>query len=363
MNIKITLQASIIFFVLLVDSFASDTSSSPIPSEASLNFTQMLQPVPEHAVFKEPGYNVWCGTVAKGDDGQYHLFYSRWKVELGHKAWVTHSEVAHAIGASPFGPFKFSSVIIPPRGKLYWDGDCTHNPTVIRSKGKYYLYYMGNYGDGTYWVNRNNQRIGVAVADKPEGPWTRFDKPLIDISADAESPDAKCVANPSVVERPEGGFLMVYKSVAAKGNAPFFGPVHHLVATSDFPTGPFIKNPNPVFIMKETTFAAEDPFIWYQEGYYRAIVKDMKGVFTNQGTSLAHFESKDGVEWFLSHHTLVSKLNITWETGKSQAVSALERPQIYLENGKLVALLCAVAETVKRDNSYNIQIPLKLTRL
>ena len=47
----------------------------------------------------------------------------------------------------------------------------THNPTVIRARGKYYLYYMGNTGDGSFWSHRNNQRIGVAVADKPEGPW------------------------------------------------------------------------------------------------------------------------------------------------------------------------------------------------
>ena len=48
-----------------------------------------------------------------------------------------------------------------------------------------------------WWVNRNNQRIGVAVADDPNGPWKRFDKPLID-------------AKP---ERRTAGIQMVYKHV------------------------------------------------------------------------------------------------------------------------------------------------------
>ena len=54
-------------------------------------------------------------------------------------------------------------------GAEYWDGMCTHNPTVHKFNGKYYLYYMGNRGDDVLvstpekekinWVHRNNQRI------------------------------------------------------------------------------------------------------------------------------------------------------------------------------------------------------------
>lgn len=39
----------------------------------------------------------------------------------------------------------------------------------MRVGKKYFLYYMGNYGDGAVtgalnWTHRNHQRIGVAVA-------------------------------------------------------------------------------------------------------------------------------------------------------------------------------------------------------
>ena len=170
-----------------LSSRAEDNDSA----DADLDISAMIQPIPRSATFRDPQYDIWCGSMIKGDDGKYHLFYSRWPRKLGHSAWVTNSEVAHAVADHPLGPYKHSDVTLPPRGKEFWDGSCTHNPTVIRSRGKYYLYYVGNTGDGSFWSNRNNQRIGVAVADKPEGPWQRFDKPVLDVSADHDALDAR----------------------------------------------------------------------------------------------------------------------------------------------------------------------------
>ena len=142
-------------------------------------------------------------------------------------AWVTHSEIAHAVSNSPFGPFEFKDIALPVRGSAFWDGMVTHNPTVHFFTGKYYLYYTGNFGDGELtspklnWTHRNNQRIGVAVADNHNGPWKRFDKPIIDISSDTTAHDAQMMANPSVTQMPDGRYLMVYKAVARKRPQPF----------------------------------------------------------------------------------------------------------------------------------------------
>jgi len=73
-------------------------------SPVEYDFNAMLQFVPLTAKWVDPEYNIWCGSEIKGDDGKYHLFYSRWPRNLGHIAWVTHSEVAHAVSDSPFGP-------------------------------------------------------------------------------------------------------------------------------------------------------------------------------------------------------------------------------------------------------------------
>jgi predicted GH43/DUF377 family glycosyl hydrolase len=333
------------------------------PGELDIN--AMLRPVPTTAKFINDTSYIWCGTLIKSHiDQKYHLFYSRWPRKHGMAAWVTKSEVAHAVSDSPFGPFKFRDIALPVRGSNYWDGMVTHNPTVHFYNGKYYLYYTGNYGDGKItgtqlnWTHRNHQRIGVAVADNPNGPWKRFDKPIIDVSKDTTAADAQMMANPSVTKMRDGRYLMVYKAVARKRPQPFGGPVVHLTAIADKPEGSFVKQYKPIFTAANVDFPAEDPFVWYQDNCYYAIVKDMKGSFTTAGRSLVLFYSLDGLDWKLAKHPLVSDLTIKWEDGTIKKLEALERPQLFFENGKMVALLCAVNETL--GHSYNVQIPLKM---
>ena len=346
--------------ILLVCSSNAQTNIPP----GELNLQPMLQPIPLPAKFINDTSFIWCGTMVKSHiDQKYHLFYSRWPRKLGMNAWVTHSEVAHAVSDSPFGPFEYKSIALPVRGKEYWDGLVTHNPTVHFYNGKYYLYYTGNTGDGIAmksqlnFSHRNNQRIGVAIADNPNGPWKRFDKPIVDASPDSTAHDAQMIANPSVTKMPDGRYMMVYKAVAKRKPQPFGGPVVHLTAIAIRPDGPFVKQNKPIFTVENVDFPAEDPFVWYQDNCYYAIVKDMKGSFTNAGRSLVLFYSIDGLDWKLAKHPLVSALNIKWEDGTTQKLEALERPQLFFENGMMIALLCAVNVTI--EHSYNVQIPLK----
>ncbi|HSI83555.1 MAG: glycoside hydrolase family protein [Candidatus Methylacidiphilales bacterium] len=360
------------------------------------DFHTLLCPVPAAARFEDPEYFIWCGTAVRGDDGRCHMYYSRWPRRLGFHAWVSHSEVAYAVADSPFGPWRHAGLALPARSGQYWDGDCTHNPTVLRAEedGRYYLYYMGNRGDGVAtpgqlnWTHRNNQRIGVAVADQPEGPWRRFDAPIIDSTPGFY--DALCCANPSVTARHArhgGGYLMVYKAVNDRGAMPFGGPVLHCVALSESPAGPFIKQPQPVFISEGTHFAAEDPFIWRLDEAgaktdadtdaigYRAIVKDMGGYFTGRGRSLALFESTDGLNWNLARCPFVSGTEILWQSEsesaepRRQMLHALERPQLLFADSHAErgchrtpqALFCA-AEALD-GTTFNVQIPLATGRL
>lgn len=328
-----------------------------------LNIGKMIQPIPTTAKFINDTSYIWCGTLVKSHiDHKYHMFYSRWPREYGMEAWVTSSEVAHAIADGPFGPFVHKDVVLPHRGPEYWDGMYTHNPTVHFFSGKYYLYYTGNFGDGIMtspqlnWTHRNNQRIGVAIAEDPNGPWQRFDQPIIDVSTDSTAHDALMVANPSVTQMPDGRFLMVYKAVAKQRPQPFGGPVVHLTAIANKPEGPFVKQNSPIFTAENVDFPAEDPYIWYQDNIYYAIVKDMQGAFSNAGQSLALFTSQDGVDWQLAPHPLVSDLSLKWEDGTKQKFIRLERPQLFFEDGVMRALLVAVNEAP--EHSYNIQIPL-----
>ncbi|MEM6692215.1 MAG: glycoside hydrolase family protein, partial [Planctomycetota bacterium] len=290
--------------------------------QVEYDFPAMMQPIPRKAVFRSEEFDIWGGSPVKGDDGNYHLYYSRWPHELGHGAWVSHSEIAHAVSKSPFGPWEFHDVALPARGVSYWDGSCTHNPTVLKIRGRYYLYYMGNRGNGRVekpfnWQHRNNQRIGVAVAQSPDGPWERFDEPVIDISDDPEAVDALCVSNPAIAVRPEGGVLMIYKTVAKEYELPSGGPVGLGVATADNPAGPFLKLDAKPFAVEGERFAAEDPYIWRGEDRYWAIVKDRNGHFTGiKGFTLALFDSADGLVWSPSKNLLVAEPGFRWKDGQ-----------------------------------------------
>jgi hypothetical protein len=342
------------------------TTNSPTAETTDTpDLSQWIQPLRETSVFSDPDFNIWCGSVVEGDDGKFHMFYSRWPRANGHLAWVTHSEIARAVSDSPFGPFRHAEVVLPDRDRKFWDGACTHNPTVVRIGEKFYLYYMGNTGDrapteGLNWQHRNNQRIGVAVADRPEGPWTRFDQPLIDISSDPQAHDALATNNPTVIARPGGGVLMIYKAVAKRGKLPFGGPVVHLAATAESPLGPFTKQPQPIFTGNGQFFAAEDPFLWHDGRRYLAIVKDMGGFFTGVKPSLALFESDNGLtNWHPAPRNLVSGLKVTRPDGSVWKLTRLERPQILVRDGRPVALYCAAADTGDLSGSFNLAIHLE----
>ena len=40
--------------------------------------------------------------MARDAAGLCHLYYSRWRLEEGFNAWVTHSEIAHAVAGQPW---------------------------------------------------------------------------------------------------------------------------------------------------------------------------------------------------------------------------------------------------------------------
>lgn len=331
-----------------------------------LDLQARMLPIPEGAAFHDPGYYVWCGTMVQGKNGKYHLYYSRWKISDGFESWVTRSEIAHAVGDSPTGPFRFHDVVLAARGAGYWDGTTAHNPTVHEFEGKYYLYYMGDTGDGKImptinWNHRNNQRIGVAIADNPNGPWRRFDKPLLDVSADPSAPDSLCVNNPGVTRGRDGRYWMLYKAVGQKEPLPIGGPVVHMMAVADSPAGPFRKLGKPLFQVAGNRFPFEDPFFWFDRARdrYFVIIKDNHGVVSGTGAStLLLYESQDGIDWRETARPLVSNLELHWAGRSVQHVKRMERPQLLFDRkGRPIVLIVAIDDG--GSDTYNVRIPLR----
>ena len=348
----------------------AQVTARPAANVTDLDFARSLQPIPEAAAFRDPGYYVWCGSMVQDDKGLYHLFYSRYKKSSGRGGWLTHSEIAHAVGTSATGSFVFHDVSLLPRGSRWWDGTTTHNPTVKRFGSKYYLYYMGNTGDqkltqGLNWMHRNNQRIGVAVANSPDGPWQRSSTPLIDVSADPAAPDSLAVTNPSLDQGRDGRYYLLYKAVGRRNPLPFGGPVVHLMAIADSPTGPFTKSRVELLTVPGSAFPFEDPFFWFdrKRDRYFVILKDMKGVVSGLGhASLVLYQSLDAKNWEPAPHLLVSDLDLRWQNRPAEVVSNLERPQLFFnKDGDPIVLLAAVQDKVPGALPYNIRIPLATT--
>ncbi|MCQ2431099.1 MAG: glycoside hydrolase family protein [Clostridia bacterium] len=304
--------------------------------------------------FTEDGYYVWCGSqfIYRGS---YYLAYSRWKREYGFEAWVTNSEIALAKSDSPMGPFTYVKTIRGKHAPGFWDSDCAHNPAILAADGRFYLYYMGNYGDGTYWNHRNHQRIGVGWADDPEGEWHFSDEPLIDVSEDGF--DSLMTSNPTVTKLSDGRYYMIYKGVKNNGILPKGGAVVCGAAFAEDPLGPFEKVGSPIFVNPENDWSVEDPFVWEEDGRLHAIVSDFQGYFTGLGTrSLARFVSDNGIDWHPAKEPCFSPLAYPTPDGM-KTVRRLERPQIFFEDGKALCFVAACAEDKDMERVYNVRIP------
>ncbi len=360
--------------VLLVTASVVLHAGEALPP-STLDFSRLIPAtIPRAAVFKQDGWCLWDPCVVRDDTGTYHLLYSRWRQELGFDAWATHAEIAWAVATNAAGPYEFRGVVLPSRGGECWDGHSVYNTCIVRLGKKFYLYYTGNHGSAAWradrpiklsseewWAQRNNQRVGVAVADQPGGPWQRSDKPLLEVGPEFGQ---GITAVPNLLVRPDGGLMLFYKTLAP-GPGKFGGGVVHFAATAWNPLGPFQRQPKQLVdkrVLLKTTrpfnFHIDDHFEWFQGDRYYAIMKDHDAPFlTPHGRSLVLFESADGLDWKPSSHTLVKDFSITWEDGVRQEFQRLEMPKLLLENGQ-PKLLSLAAQPVKSQESFLVLLPL-----
>lgn len=334
-----------------------------------------LAKAPRAPAFECEGYWVWGSSVVKGEDGKYHMFVSRFPKSLPfHPGWMVASEIVHAVSDVPEGPYKFSDAALPARGAEYWDGRSTHNPRILKHKGKYYLIYMGSthpFADPTYdeltlsspWciVGRSNKRIGLAVADSPYGPWKRFDEPILKTKPGTFY--SYLTSNPSPVIQEDGSVLMIFKGRAHTANGKYSNMALG-VAYAPAIEGPYIvlNNGKPIFQVNGQG-EAEDPFLWKDSRGYHVIFKDHVAKFTGErgGGVMAH--SDDGIHWTVDKDPKAYSRTVEWEDGKVEMQGQLERPFLLFEDGKATHAFFATMDGPggfeNASKSWNMVIPLK----
>src|SRR5688572_15101472 len=158
-------------------------------SQDDLDINALIRPVDSYQIFSEDDYYLWCSSVIKGEDGKYHMFYSRWShgkrpldddsmnyIFNGFRGWNKYSEIAYATADKINGPYKYVKTILKGDGdSAKWDRFTMHNPQVRKFGKDYYLYYISNSYDSTlqfktannskewkHWLQYNaTQKIGV----------------------------------------------------------------------------------------------------------------------------------------------------------------------------------------------------------
>jgi len=295
--------------------------------------------------FGMKGYWIWDGGVVKGEDGKYHMFCSRWPdTLLMHPAWMATSEIIHCIADSLAGPYTFVSTVFTARGSQYWDGRSTFNPQVQKYNGKYYMFYTGSthpfeepnkkdFDLYSKWciVGFKNKRVGIAVADNVNGPWKRFDKPIIDVEPNTFY--SFYTSNPTAVIHKDGSVLVMFKGRPHVGNN--FGNMSLGVAYAKNIFGPYtvLNTKQPIF--DEAVFGEqEDPFMWKDAVGYNAVFKDHIGKFTGERGAGVLIHSTDGKKWTVNKDPKAWSKAIEWNDGTRLRMGQLERPFIYFENNQ-----------------------------
>lgn len=333
--------------------------------------SRMIPPA-RSQVFAMEGYYVWGASVLKDESGLFHMFACRWPIAWGINSWYSHSDIVRAVGRSPEGPFEYQETLSVLK-EHDWSRSFTIGPNAFEFDGKYYLLYVGSHlPEGApeereafmAWRHQNrhvirfNQRIGLASAPHPAGPWEPVsDGPVLEPRPDKW--DAPFVTNPVICFTPENKTLLLYKSSTERSTDPNIKKGDKLMfgmAMADRPEGPYTRvGPEPLF--EENV---EDACFWYEDGRWWMICKDMTGNIGGDryGAGLL-YTSPDALHWQEADNIVAWKMWIDWADGERQPIYKMEKPTIYFENGRPVCLFMAVVPTGEESKSWNLARLLK----
>jgi len=367
--------------------------SSVIQAQDNLNLNEMLGKIDSSNIFMSKDYYTWCGSVIRGDDGKFYMFYSRWShgvrkldddslnyIFNGFSGWMKYSEIAIAVSEKLQGPYKHITTVLKGSGKEgRWDRFTMHNPHIQKFDGYYYLYYTSSAYDTAFqypkpnltkemvqWYKYNcTQSIGVvkvkSINDFISGNFKMPDMPIVSVD---KIKTFEVANNQSVAKGPDGKYYMMYKSRKSGGHMTFWW------AVADKPDDPFTTVSN---VTSEADMACEDPFIWYDKTKksFFAVAKyfSQSKKYDLQFGSLVLLSSKKGTTWSFPDKPEVSKRVLYFKEGSSKTLTHLERPFIYRnEKGKPIALFAAASfdspgrgdllHVDDSHNTFNVCIPL-----
>jgi len=313
---------------------------------------KFLQSIEPDNGFHLSDHWVWDGSIIQDEDGQWHMFASRWPKSLAmHPGWLFGSEVVRAVADTPTGPYTFQEVVFPRRDPGFFDGRMTHNPSIRKCGDEYLLFYIGcswfseiSLEDNKFtresdawfhdpWTREvySSMRIGLARSPSLTGPWERLDEPIL--SAAPGGWDKGSIVNPSPFVMDNGEIYMAYASSHPVGitdvacsNIGIAHAPHSRAPFSRISTVPALPMPAG----EEYWF--EDPFLWYADGSFHMIMKDMKQSKSFEQDAGIYAYSSGAKTWHWGDPPEAYSKTVQMGTSQ-QALGQVERPQLVLQDG------------------------------
>jgi hypothetical protein len=294
------------------------------------NLKHSVKPAVKNGGFRMAGFNLWCPSVMKVGD-TYHLFASRWPYTAGKglSGWLANSECVRATSSSLHGPYTFAEVVLHGRAGQ-WDA-MVHNPKIVKQGDTYIIYYI-----------HGAMETGYAYSSSITGPWTRIDTPPM------------ALKNPAPLVRPTDNSIYVLGLNKASIPVPDeHGHTYTLYArgyTASTFLGPYtllngVTLPTP----KPHAYEMEDPCIWWANNQYNVVALDWNGWATGVIQGGVQYYSRDGRDYRLVSTENVFTGNTAFADGSTVKFARRERPFVYVENERAIALFTAGIESVTSD--------------
>ncbi len=258
-------------------------------------------------------YCYWDGGIIKGPDGKYHMFASRWDQSAGHNGWFG-SVAVHATSSNLYGPYTDQGMCWPND-----QGGKGHNVVPFQLK------------DGRYaiLVSETRRPADIFVSDSLNGPWSKLGS--VSIAQNAYS-SLYTASNVYIMLRPDGRYELIERDA--------------VIGIADNVCGPYTIQGTNIYANTPgcPTGNMEDPCMWYSGGQYHIVVNkwDTRKAY--------HLTSKDGISnWKLqSGYAFDPTSNfIRYTNGTANHWNKLERPNVYMENGHVVAMTLAAIDVAK----------------
>lgn len=167
----------------------------------------------------------------------YYVWYSKGPKSSGYDAtvWYATSPDGHAWSEQGMAVGKGKP------GSGSFDEASVFTPNIMVAEGKYYLFFTGISANMKV---KPDSKIGLAIADSPEGPWVKSaSNPVLKGGDNPEDFDSHLIDDACLIVR-DGKYWFYYKG-RQLGKSP--SQTQLGLAIADKPEGPYIKHPsNPI---------------------------------------------------------------------------------------------------------------------